>query len=196
VGPDDPAWTFEPDAVQARVLVKDSVFHDTFLGVTITDISDVEVAVTGSRFRQVAISVEASTSFQPIEADEVRYPASVPSQVTVRGSRFVDTDLAAILVDELGPSLIALTVVDNAFVLAAPSQAGIVGFNVEGARLRHNDVAGEGYAGVVAVDSAHWRIHNNDFCDLVVPSGRRRPWGSQLTRQGRRSCCWTRLTCG
>jgi hypothetical protein len=22
---------------------------------------------------------------------------------------------------------------------------------------------------VVAVDSAHWRIHNNDFCDLLVP---------------------------
>ena len=101
----------------------------------------------------------------------IGYPASVPSQVTVSGSRFADTAVAAVLVKELGPSLIDLKVVDNALVLAAPSQAGIVGFNVEGARVRHNEVAGVGYAGVVAKDSARWRIHDNDFCDLVVPPG-------------------------
>jgi hypothetical protein len=72
---------------------------------------------------------------------------------------------------ELGPSFVDLKVVDNALALTATSQAGIVGFNVEGARLRHNDFEGEGYAGVVAKESAHWRIDNNDFCDLVVQPG-------------------------
>ena len=67
--------------------------------------------------------------------------------------------------------MIDLKAVDNVLVLAAPSQAGIVGVNVQGARVSHNDVAGVGYAGVVAKDSAHWRIHNNDFCDLLVPPG-------------------------
>jgi hypothetical protein len=171
VGPDDPAWTFGPDAVQARVVVKDSVFHATPEGVLIPDISDVEVAVTGSRFRQVDLGVDVITSGQSTQGQMIAYPASVPSQVTVRGSRFVDTAVAAVWVEELGPSLIDLKVVDNSLVLAASSQAGIVGFNVEDARVRHNEVAGEGYAGVVAKDSAHWRIHHNDFCDLVVPPG-------------------------
>lgn len=36
--------------------------------------------------------------------------------------------------------------------------------------MRHNEVAGVGYAGVVAKDSARWRIHNN-FCDLLVLPG-------------------------
>jgi hypothetical protein len=171
VGPDDPAWTLGPDAVQARVVVKDSVFDATPEGVLIPDISDVEVAVTGSRFRQVNFGVETSTSRQSAQGQAIGYPASVPSQVRVRRSRFADTAVAAIFVQELGPSLIDLKVVDNTLVLAAPSQAGIVGFNVEGARVRHNDVAGVGYAGVVAKESARWRIHKNDFCDLVVQPG-------------------------
>ena len=111
--------------------------------------------------------------------------------MTVSGSRFADTAVAAVWVEELGPSLIDLKVVDNALVLAAPTQAGIVGFNVEGARVRHNDVAGVGYAGVVAKDSAHWRIHNNDFCDLVVPPGATADLGlgapSQPGRRGGRA---------
>jgi hypothetical protein len=171
VGPDDPAWTLGPDAVQARVTVKDSVFHATPEGVLLPDISDVEVAVIGSNFRQVDFGVDVITGGQSTQGQVIGYPASVASQVSVRGSRFADTAVAAILVDELGPSLIDLKVVDNALVLAAPSQAGIVGFNVEGARVRHNEVAGVGYAGVVAKDSARWRIHDNDFCDLVVPPG-------------------------
>ena len=171
VGPDDPAWTLEPDAVQARVTVKDSVFHATPEGVLLPDISDVEVAVIGSNFRQVDFGVDVITGGQSTQGQVIGYPASVASQVSVRGSRFADTAVAAILVDELGPSLIDLKVVDNALALAAPSQAGIVGFNVEGARVRHNEVAGVGYAGVVAKDSARWRIHDNDFCDLVVPPG-------------------------
>jgi hypothetical protein len=170
VGPDDPAWTFGPEAVQAHVIVKDSVFRATRQGVDIPDISDVEVAVTDSKFRQVDFGVGTSTSGQSIEGQAIGYPASVPSQVSVRGSRFADTAVAA-GVDELGPSLIDLKVVDTVIVLAAPSQAGIVGFNVEGARVRHNDIGGVGYAGVVAKDSAHWRIHNNNFCDLLVPPG-------------------------
>jgi hypothetical protein len=153
------------------VTVEDSVFQATFEGVVILDISDVEVAVTGSRFRQVDFGVEATTGRQSTGGQAIGYPASVPSQVSVRDSRFADTAVAAVVVRELGPSLVDLKVVDNAFVLAAPSQVGIVGFNVEGARLRDNEVAGEGYAGVVARDSARWRIHNNDFCDLVVPPG-------------------------
>ena len=171
VGPDDPAWTLGPDAVQARVTVKDSVFQATPEGVLLPDISDVEVAVIGSNFRQVDFGVDVITGGQSTQGQVIGYPASVASQVSVRGSRFADTAVAAILVDELGPSLIDLKVVDNALVLAAPSQAGIVGFNVEGARVRHNEVAGVGYAGVVAKDSARWRIHDNDFCDLVVPPG-------------------------
>jgi hypothetical protein len=171
VGPEDPAWTLGPDAVQARVTVRDSVFHATDLGVSTPDLSDVKVAITDSKFRQVDVGVDAITSDQSIGGQAIGYPASVPSQVTVRGSRFVDTGSAALLVEELGPSLIGLKVVDNTFVLAAPSQAGIVGFNVEGARVRHNEVAGEGYAGVVAKNSARWRIHDNDFCDLVVAPG-------------------------
>lgn len=171
VGPDDPAWTLGPDAVQARVTVKDSVFHATPEGVLLPDISDVEVAVIGSNFRQVDFGVDVITGGQSTQGQVIGYPASVASQVSVRGSRFADTAVAAILVNELGPSMIDLKVVDNALVLAAPSQAGIVGFNVEGARVRHNEVAGVGYAGVVAKDSARWRIHDNDFCDLVVPPG-------------------------
>jgi hypothetical protein len=171
VGPDDPAWTFGPEAVQARVTVQDSVFHATRLGVSTPDLSDVKVAITGSKFRQVDLGVDVITSGQSTEGQAIGYPASVPSQVTVRGSRFVDTAVAAVWVDELGPSLIDFRVVDNSLVLAASSQAGIVGFNVEGARVGHNDVAGEGYAGVVAKDSARWRIHHNDFCELVVPPG-------------------------
>jgi hypothetical protein len=171
VGSDDPAWTFGPDAVQAQVTVEDSVFHATPEGVLIPDISDVELAVTGSKFRHVDFGVETATSRQSTRGQAIGYPASVPSQVRVRRSRFADTAVAAILVRELDPSLVDLKVVDNALVLAAPSQAGIVGFNVEGARVRHNQVAGEGYAGVVAKESAHWRIHNNDFCELIVPPG-------------------------
>jgi hypothetical protein len=171
VGPDDPAWTLGPDAVQARVTVKDSVFHATPEGVLLPDISDVEVAVIGSNFRQVDFGVDVITGGQSTQGQVIGYPASVASQVSVRGSRFADNAVAAILVNELGPSMIDLKVVDNALVLAAPSQAGIVGFNVEGARVRHNEVAGVGYAGVVAKDSARWRIHDNDFCDLVVPPG-------------------------
>ena len=127
--------------------------------------------MSGSRFRQIAVGVEAITGGQSIDGQVIGYPAAVPSRVTVRDTRFADTDTAAILVEELGPSLIDLKVVDNALVLAASAQAGIIGFNVQGARIRHNQVAGEGYAGVVAKDSAHWRIHGNDFCDLVVPPG-------------------------
>ena len=174
VGPADPAWTFGPDPVKARVMVKDSVFRATDRGVLVPDLSDARVAVTGSRFQQVAFGIEAVTSFQSTtsaEGQAIGYPASRRSRVKVKRSRFADTRLAAILVTELGPSLVDLNVVDNALALAAPSQAGIVGFNVEGARLRHNDFRGEGYAGVVAKDSAHWRINNNDFCDLVVPPG-------------------------
>ena len=171
VGPDDPAWTFGPDAVDARVIVKDSVFQATSEGVALPDISDVKVAVIGSKFREVAFGVDVFTSGQSIDGQVIGYPASVPSQMTVSGSRFADTAVAAVWVEELGPSLIDLKVADNVLVLAAPSQAGIVGFNVEGARVHRNKLAGEGYAGVVAKDSAHWRIHNNDFCDLLVPPG-------------------------
>jgi hypothetical protein len=95
VGPGDPAWTFGPGAVQARVTVSDSVFQAMVWGVT-TDISDVKVAVTGSKFRQVDLGVEASTSFQSTQGQEIGYPASVPSQVTVSGSRFADTAVAAV----------------------------------------------------------------------------------------------------
>ena len=171
VGPDDPAWTLGPDPVQARVIVKDSEFHATLEGVLLPDISDVKVAVTGSKFREVDFGVDGITSGQSIDGQAIGYPASVPSRVVVRGSRFADTAVAAVWVDELGPSLVDLEVVDNALVLAAASQAGIVGFNVEGARVHRNKLAGEGYAGVVAKDSARWRIHDNDFCDLVVPPG-------------------------
>jgi hypothetical protein len=166
--------------------------------VFIPDISDVKVAVTGSRFRQVDLGVNALTSGQSTEGQAIGYPASVPSHVMVSGSRFADTAVAAVWVEELGPSLIDLKVVDNALVLAAPSQAGIVGFNVEGARVRQNEVAGVGYAGVVAKDSAPWRIHDNDLCDLVVPPGRRPipTWTCQPTRLGRLWCSWTRLASG
>lgn len=173
VGPADPAWTFGPDPVKAGVIVKDSVFQASPDGVFVPDLSDAKVAVTGSRFQQVAFGTEASTSQQSTspEGEAISYPASRRSRVKVKRSRFADTRSAAIGVFELGPSLIDLNVVNNALVLAAPSQAGIVAFNVEDARLRHNDFTGEGYAGIVAKDSAHWRIDNNDFCDLVVPPG-------------------------
>jgi hypothetical protein len=141
---------FKP--VNAAVLFEDSRFTDLARGggVLLPGISDVEVAVTGSKFREVAFGVDVFTSGPSIDGQAIGYPASVPSQVTVSGSRFADTVVAAVWVEELGPSLIDLKVVDNALVLAAASQAGIVGFNVEGARVRHNDVAGVGYAGVVA----------------------------------------------
>jgi hypothetical protein len=173
VGPADPAWTFGPNPVKAGVVVKDSVFRATDTGVMVPDLSDVKVSVTGRRFQRVGFGIDASTNFQSTtpQGQAIGYPASRRSQVKVQRSKFADTRSAAILVKELGPSLIDLKVVDNAFVLAASSQAGIVGFNIEGARLRHNDVAGEGYAGVVAKESADWRIENNDFCDLVVPPG-------------------------
>jgi hypothetical protein len=173
VGPADPAWTFGPNPVKARVIVKDSVFRATDRGVLVPDLSDARVAVTGSRFQQVAFGIEASTNRQSTdpEGQAIGYPTSRRSRVKVNRSRFADTRSAAILVKELGPSLVDLKVVDNALALAAPSQAGIVGLNIDGARLRHNDFTGEGYAGVVAKDSADWRINNNDFCDLAVPPG-------------------------
>jgi hypothetical protein len=173
VGPADPAWTFVPDPANARVIVKDSVFRATAEGVLVSDLSDVAVAVTSSRFQQVAFGIDADTSRQSTSAEgqAVGYPESRRSHVKVKRSRFADTRSAAILVKEVGPSLVDLNVVDNALALAAPSQAGIVGLNIDGARLRHNDFTGEGYAGVVAKDSAHWRIDNNDFCDLAVPPG-------------------------
>jgi hypothetical protein len=172
VGPADPAWTFVPDPANARVIVKDSVFRATAEAVLVPDLSDVEVAVTGSRFQQVAFGIDADTSRQSTSAEgqAIGYPESRRSRVKLKRSRFADTRSAAILVKELGPSLVELKVVDNALVLAAPSQAGIVGLNIDDARLRHNDFTGEGYAGVVAEDSAHWRIDNNDFCDLAVPA--------------------------
>jgi hypothetical protein len=86
VGPADPAWTFGPDRVKARVIVKGSVFPATNLGVSVLNLSDAKVAVTGGKFQQVGFSIEASTSIQSTspEGQAIDYPASVPSRVKVK----------------------------------------------------------------------------------------------------------------
>ena len=81
-----------------------------------------------------------------------------------------DSDQFAVVVNEnVGPSLVDLTVRDNDFVLDGPTQTGVAGFTVDGARIVDNDFSGEGRAGVLATTSARWRIRNNDFCDLFIP---------------------------
>jgi hypothetical protein len=86
VGPDDSAWTFGPHPVKARVIVRNSVFPATNLGVSAPDLSDAKVSVTGHKFQQVGFSIEASTSRQSTtpEGQEIGYPASVRSRVKVK----------------------------------------------------------------------------------------------------------------
>jgi hypothetical protein len=86
VGPADPAWTFGPHPVKARVIVKNSVFPATNLGVLVRDLSDAKVSVTGCKFQQVGFSIEASTSLQSTtpQGQKIGYPASVPSRVKVK----------------------------------------------------------------------------------------------------------------
>jgi hypothetical protein len=87
VGPADPAWTFGPNPVKARVIVKNSEFPATNLGVSVQDISDAKVSVTGHAYQKVGFSIEASTSRQSTsqEGQDIGYPASIPSHVKVKG---------------------------------------------------------------------------------------------------------------
>jgi hypothetical protein len=87
VGPADPAWTFGPQPVKARVIVKNSVFPATNLGVSVQDLSDAKVSVTGHAYQKVGFSIEASTSRQSTsqEGQDIGYPASLPSRVNVKG---------------------------------------------------------------------------------------------------------------
>jgi hypothetical protein len=86
VGPADPAWTFGPHPVKARVIVKNSVFPATNLGVLVPDLSDAKVSVTGHNFQQVGFSIEASTSRQSTspQGQKIGYPASRRSRVKVK----------------------------------------------------------------------------------------------------------------
>jgi hypothetical protein len=170
VGKNDPAWTFGGDAVEGSVKVTDSVFEDAGYGLLAGDLSDVRVTVSRSAFRRLVFGgVSLSTNFQQTFGDAIGYPASVSARVTVKDSTFKDSGATAIWMDELlGPSLVVLKVSDNNFVLAPPSQIGVLGTTVEGARIVDNDFSGEGYGGVVAVRSARWRVHENDFCDLLI----------------------------
>jgi hypothetical protein len=86
VGPADPAWTFGPDPVKARVIVKNSVFPATNLGVLVPNLSDAKVSVTGHEFQQVGFSIEASTSRQSTAPDgqAIGHPSSVRSRVKVK----------------------------------------------------------------------------------------------------------------
>ena len=170
VGRNDPAWTFGPDAVAGSVQVTDSVFEDTRLGMLSGDLSDVTVTVDDSTFRHLDFGVALYTNYQSTDGDAIGYPASAPSSVTIRDSTFDDSGATAIWMDEyLGPSLVDFEVRDDSFVLTPPSQAGVLGNSVEGARIVDNDFSGEGYGGVVAATSARWRVHDNDFCDLFIP---------------------------
>jgi hypothetical protein len=87
VGPADPAWTFGHDPVKARVIVKNSEFPATNLGVSVQDISDAKVSVTGHAYQKVGFSIEASTSIQSTtpQGEQIGYPASIPSRVKVKG---------------------------------------------------------------------------------------------------------------
>jgi hypothetical protein len=172
VGRNDPAWTFSRDAVEGSVKVTNSVFEDADFGLLLArDLSDVRVTVSRSAFRRlVSGGVSLSTNYQPTLGGAIGYPASVPSRVTVKDSTFQDSGATAIWMDEFfGPSLVDLKVRDNNFVLAPPSQIGVLGTTVEGARIVDNDFLGQGYGGVVAVRSARWTVHENDFCDLFIP---------------------------
>jgi hypothetical protein len=76
-----------PQRVKARVIVKNSVFPATNLGgVSVQDISDAKVYVTGHEYQKVGFSIEASTSRQSTscQGQKIGYPASVPSRVKVR----------------------------------------------------------------------------------------------------------------
>jgi hypothetical protein len=170
VGRNDPSWTFGPDAVDGGVRVTNSVFEDTPFGLLLEDMSDVNVTADRSAVRGTAVGVFVDTNFQSTTAEAIGYPASVPSRATIRRSTFEDSIVAAVAVNErLGPSLVELRIRDNDFVLDGPSQTGIIGATVDGARIVDNDFSGDGYGAVVAVASAHWRIRNNDFCGLDIP---------------------------
>jgi len=71
--------------VKARVIVKNSVFPATNLGVSVPNLSDAKVSVTDHKYQQVCFSIEASTSVQSTtpEGQTVAHPASVASRVKV-----------------------------------------------------------------------------------------------------------------
>jgi hypothetical protein len=171
VGKNDPGWTFGRDAVKGSLEVTDSVFEDAFAGVLAGDLSDVRVTVSRSAFRRLVDGAVALwTNYQPTFGAAIGYPAASPSRVIVKGSTFRDIGTIAVWMDEyVGPSLVDLKVRGNNFVLAPPSQTGVVGTTVDGAQIIDNDFSGEGYGGVVAVRSARWRVHHNDFCNLHIP---------------------------
>jgi hypothetical protein len=171
VGRNDPAWTFGRDAVRGSLDVTDSVFEDADLGLLAADLSGVRVSVSRSAFRRLRSGgVVLQTNGQSTGGGVIGYPASVGSRVTVEDSTFRSSGATAVLMNELsGPSLVDLEVKDNRFVLAPPSQLGVLGISVEGARVVGNDFSGRGYAGVVAHSSARWRVRENDFCDLSIP---------------------------
>jgi len=153
------------------VKVTDSVFEDAGYGLLAGDLSDVEVAVSKSAFRRMGFGgVSLWTNVQPTFGGMIGYPASVASRVTVKNSTFRNSGSIAIWMDETsGPSLVDLKVSDNNFVLAPPSQIGVLGSTVEGARVVDNNFSGKGYGGVVVQRSARWTVHENDFCDLLIP---------------------------
>jgi hypothetical protein len=170
VGKHDPAWTFGRDAVEASVKVTNSTFDDVSFGAFLPNISDVSVTLERSKYRHSDVGLFASTNNRFTAPDAIGYPAFAPSRATIRDSTFEDSDIAAVAVnEEAGPSLVDLRIRDNDFVLDGPSQTGVIGATVEGARIVDNDFSGEGYGAVVAVMSTRWRIRNNDFCDLLIP---------------------------
>ena len=69
VGPGDPAWTFGPDAVNASVTVRRSIFEDMYAGVLAGDLSDVDVTVDSSAFRREVYGVVLWTNYQSTDGD-------------------------------------------------------------------------------------------------------------------------------
>jgi hypothetical protein len=171
VGKHDPAWTFGRDAVEASVKVTNSTFEDMPFGTTLPNMSDVSVTLESSEYRDSdEVGLVVATNDRFTAPDAIGYPAFAPSRVTIRNSTFEDSDIAAVAVNERpGPSLVDLRIRDNDFVLDGPSQTGIIGATVDGARIVDNHFAGKGYGAVVAATSTRWRIRNNDFCDLFIP---------------------------
>lgn len=169
VGPRDRAWTYGPDAVAGALKVTDTTFKNTPIGVLSGDLSDIDVTVDDDTFRHTDYGLNLWNNYQATDNADIAFPPPAASRVTVSDSTFHDTDVAAIWMDEyLGPSRVSFLAQRNDFVLTHPTQVGVLGNSLDGARFIDNDFSGKGYGALVAVTSSRWLVQENDFCHLRI----------------------------
>jgi hypothetical protein len=170
VGRGDPAWSFGHGAAKGAINVRNTEFSDVSIPLLLPDISDMRVDIHKVALQRSLIGILVQTNVQSTFAGAIGYPATVPSSVKVDLSSIDDSILAGVLLDEVfGPPQLDTKILNNEFGLAAPFQAGVVGFAVDGAQFTNNSFVGIGYAAITAIDSTAWKINANDFCSLAIP---------------------------